>query len=237
MLNPHSVPGRMNTGQMLETAAGKLADKLGKPYKIQNFKDPNVGQSKKLLKELKQAGVKANEILTDGKTGKPFKNPIFTGKQYILKLRHHVKKKAAAHGIGQYDVNEQPTGRGAQKAGPDLTYALLAHGAKANLHDMTAIKGRKNDEYWRNLQLGLPPVKPVRNFVFDKMITYLKAGGVDVNKDGDKLQIMPLTDKKVRELSNGEITDPAALLIGKNLSARKGGLFDPTITGGPLGSQ
>ena len=237
MLNPHTVPGRMNTGQLLETAAGKLAAKKGKVYKVKNFEDPKKNYTKDLLKELKDNKIEPNEILLDGKNGKPFKNKIFTGKQYVMKLRHHVKKKIAHHGIGQYDINEQPIGKGAQKIGPDMTYALIAHGAKATLRDMSEIKGRKNDEYWRNIQLGLPPIKPTRNFVFDKMTAYLKAGGVNVDKKGNLLQIMPLTDKKVRALSNGEITEPAAILMGKNLAARKGGLFDPIITGGVVGDK
>ncbi len=237
MLNPHTVPGRMNTGQLLETAAGKLAAKQGKVYKVKNFGDPKKDYTASLLKELKENNIEPNETLFDGKNGKAFKNKIFTGKQYVMKLRHHVKKKIAHHGLGQYDINEQPIGKGAQKIGPDMTYALLAHGAKATLRDMAEIKGRKNDEYWRNVQLGLPPIKPNRNFVFDKMTAYLQGAGVNVNKKGNQLQIMPLTDKKVRQLSSGEITEPAAILMGKNLAARKGGLFDPIITGGVMGDN
>jgi len=147
MLNPHGVPGRMNTGQMLETAAGKLAGKTKKIYKVQNFSDPHGDLSKEVLADLKKNNIPVDEILTDGRTGKKFENKIFTGKQYIMKLRHHVEKKHAAHGLGSYDINEQPTGSGAQKIGPDLTYALLAHGAKNTLRDMSEIKSRKNDEY------------------------------------------------------------------------------------------
>ena len=154
-----------------------------------------------------------------------------------MKLRHHVDKKQSARGLGGYDINEQPQGKGSQKVGPDLTYALLAHGAKANLRDMAEIKGRKNDEYWKNIQLGLPAVVPKRNFTFDKILTYLKGGGVNVTKEGNKLQLTPLGDKNVRKLSNGEITDPGAMLMGKNLSERKGGLFDVELTGGMAGDQ
>ena len=37
IVNPHGVPGRMNIGQILETAAGKIARKTGKPYFVENF--------------------------------------------------------------------------------------------------------------------------------------------------------------------------------------------------------
>ena len=145
MLNPHGVPGRMNIGQMLETAAGKLAEQTGKPYLVENFTDGDI--AKNVLGELKKAKIEINETLTDGKSGKAFGNPIFVGNQYFMKLRHHVKKKQAAHSIGSYDINEQPTGKGTQKADPMLTYSMLAHGAKKNLYEMSAIKGRQNDEY------------------------------------------------------------------------------------------
>jgi len=65
----------------------------------------------------------------------------------------------------------------------------------------------------------------------------LKAGAVNVEKNGNKLQIMPLTDSKIKNISNGEITEPAAILMGKNLSERKGGLFDREVTGGMLGTN
>jgi len=235
MVNPHGVPGRMNVGQILETAAGKLARKTGKPYIVENFLDADM--SKKVMGELKKANIDINEVLTDGKNGKAFTNPIFVGDQYFMKLRHHVKKKQAAHSIGSYDINEQPTGKGTQKADPMLTYSMLSHGAKKNLYEMSAIKGRQNDEYWRRLQMGLAPGKPSSNYSFEKMINYLKAAGVNTEKKGNKLQIMPLTDKEVLSMSSGALEDPGAMLVGKNLMSRKGGLFDTEKTGGANGKK
>ncbi len=235
IVNPHGIPGRMNIGQMLETAAGKLALHTGKPYFIENFSDGNA--SKKVMKELKDAGLDANEVLTNGKLGEKFGKPIFVGNQYFMKLRHIVKKKQASHSIGQYDINEQPTGKGAQKADPMLTYSMLSHGAKKNLYEMSAIKGRQNDEYWRRLQMGLPPGKPAANYSFNKMIEYLKAAGVNTEKNGNIFRATPLTDSDVLKMSAGELSDPGAMLIGKNLMSRKGGLFDDALTGGASGKK
>jgi DNA-directed RNA polymerase subunit beta' len=235
MLNPHGVPGRMNIGQILETAAGKIAEKTGKAYKVKSFSgDDNAA---KIYGEMKKLGIKPNEKLTDGATGKGFEKEIFVGKQYFMKLRHIVKKKAGEHSFGSYDINELPVGKGAQKIDPMLTYSMLAHGTKNLLKEMSTIKGRKNDEYWRNLQLGLAPPPPEGNFVFDKMINYLKAAGVNVEKKGSKFRIFPLTDDKIKEWSAGELTDPGAMLKGKNLAERKGGLFDREITGGLTGEK
>lgn len=237
MLSPHSVPSRMNIGQILETAAGKIADKTGKPYIVNNFENPGNDMANKIFTEMKDLGIEPNELLTDGKTGQTIKNPIFVGKQYIMKLRHIINKKVGVHNYGSYDVDEQPAGKGAQKVGNMETYAYLAHGAKSNLYEISNIKGRKNEEYWRDLQFGLPPGKPSRNFIFEKMITYLKGAGINVNKKGNKLQILPLTDDDIQKMSNGEILDPGAMLKGKNLTSRKNGLFDNEITGGARGEQ
>lgn len=87
------------------------------------------------------------------------------------------------------------------------------------------------------MQLGQPLPTPQNNFVFDKMMNYLKQAGVDVEKEGDQISLMPLIDKKVKKMSNGEVTDPGAMLIAKNLKNRPGGIFDPEIFGGLEGKK
>lgn len=237
MVNPQGVQGRMNMGQMLDTAAGKIAMKTGKPILVENFNDPNGDMSKKVYDMLKKEGIEPNEVLTDGKNGDPLKNPVFVGNRQYLKLRHLVKKKLGKHSTGIYDIDEQTAGKGAQKVGTLDTYAYLAHGSKNLLREATEIKSRENEEYFRNLQFGLPPSKPNTNFVFDKMLNYMRASGVDVEKKGNKYLMSPLSDSKITELSKGSLDDPGSMLIGKNLATRKGGLFDPDITGGMKGEN
>lgn len=237
MTNPHGVPGRMNIGQLLETAYGRLAKKSGKVIKIDNFSGEN---HLTLLKDaFKQSGLQFNEILLDGKNGKPFENPIFIGNQYMMKLKHVVDHKLKARDYGSYTVDQQP-GKGdqsGQKLDPLTTYAMLAHGAKQNLYEATSIKGQKNDEIWRALQLGQPLPPPKVNFVFDKLLTYLKAAGVDTQKEGHKLRLAPFLDKDIKKLSGGELVDAGHVLTGKNLAVIKGGLFDEAITGGLNGKK
>lgn len=238
MLNPNGVPGRMNTGQIHETAASRIAQKKGKPYVVENFADPNGNEARKVIKEMKDEGLEPNQTVIDGKSGKPIENKIFAGPQYFMKLRHLVKKKQGAHDFGVYDIEEQPANKtGAQKLGTLESYAYLAHGSKNLLREATTIKGQKNEEYFRDLQFGIPPGKPNSPFVFEKLQDYLRGSGVDTEKKGNTFRIMPLTDKRVQELSNGELEDPGAMLVGKNLTSRKGGLFDPEITGGALGTK
>lgn len=237
ILSPEGVPGRMNIGQILETAAGKIAEKTKKPFIVNNFDDLNVDTAKDIYDQMKKLNIDPNETLTDGVTGQKIKTPIFVGNQYIMKLRHIVIKKEGIHNTGIYDIDQQPTGKGAQKTGTMETYAYLGHGAISNLSEMTSIKGRQNDDYWRDLQFGLPPSRPNRNFVWDKFTTYLKGMGINTEKEGNRIRILPLTDDDTEKLSSGEILDPGAMLVGKNLAMRKDGLFDATITGGPKGTK
>ena len=237
MVNPQGVQGRMNMGQLLAAATGKIALKRGTPYQVDNFNNPEGDYAKTVYDELKKEGISANEILLDGKNGEPLKRPVFVGNRPYLKLRHIVKKKVAAHDFGAYDIDEQPAGKGSQMVGVLDTYAYLGHGAKNLLREATSIKSRKNEEYMRNLQFGLPPSRPAPNFAFEKMLTYMKAAGVDIKKNGNNFQLIPLTDAAISKMSKGEITDPGAMLIGKNLASRKGGLFDTEITGGGRGEN
>ena len=69
------------------------------------------------------------------------------------------------------------------------------------------------------------------------MTNYLRGAGVDVKKDGNKMYLLPLSDKGVLKLSSGEIQDAGQMLRGKDLSEKAGGLFDPAVTGGHLGKQ
>ena len=76
IFSPVTVPGRMNIGQMAEAAMGKLVAKTdGVPRKIENFTDTDM--LNKIKKELVKNNIPVDEILLDGKTGKPFETPTF----------------------------------------------------------------------------------------------------------------------------------------------------------------
>ncbi|MFW5895176.1 MAG: hypothetical protein ACOCT9_00380, partial [archaeon] len=237
ILNPHTVPSRMNPSQILETAAAKIAEKTGEPYKVENFKGENYLE--KIKKDLKKHGIKEKEKVIDPEEGE-LENPVFTGKQYFMKLQHQTKKKFSARAQGEgYDQNEQPI-QGGTNSGQALdvltNYTLLAHGAKKNLKEMSHLKGTENGEFWRAFQVGAPLPKPKPPFVFDKFISNLKGLGVNVHQDENTFQLMAMTDDEVEEMSSGEIND-ALMVKAKNLKEEKGGLFDPQITGGKDGGQ
>jgi len=264
-LNPAGVPGRMNVGQVLETAAAKVAEKTGKPYIVENF-EHGVDQLKRVKSDLKKHGLSDTEELIDPNTGKSLGN-VLVGPQHMLKLQHQVDKKASARsgmslkgeeGEG-YDYNLQPVGgskTGAQSVGNLGIYTLLAHGAKANIREMQTWKSEGEDtspegkrwasqhnEVWRAIQSGdpLPPPKPT--FAFHKFTEMLKAAGINVEKRGNTMQLNPLTNQDILNMSAGELSKPADRLRQGKLDENgdpmpmKGGLFDPKLTGGHGGKK
>lgn len=242
IMNPIGTPGRMNIGQVLETAASKIARKTGQPFKVTNFEISNNLQY--VEDELKKHGLSDKETLLDPKTGKEIPG-IQIGPQYILKMEHQVGKKMAARSRDSYDRNLVPKGggpHGAQALGSLGIYSMLAHGAKANIREMQTYKSDKaaggdNDELWTALQAGemLPP--PRTTFAYEKFNSYLKALGVNTEKDGNSLNLVPITDKQVIEMSNGELKDAGRVIKMRTLQPEKGGLFDPKITGGHEGKN
>lgn len=240
LLNPHGVIGRINIGQIYESAAGKAALKAGAPYKVQNFTGQNyLGTTRKFLKD---NGVSDKEELFDPETGKSL-GPVHVGNPYILKL---FKQSAGNFSVRQggpgmpYDSNLQPLKTGGEEGSKSLDlltmYSLLSHGARANLREMSSIKGNKNDEFWLALRSGqqLPP--PKAPFVYDKFMAYLKGAGIDVQKDGTKLTLAPLTDAQTERMSSGSVQKPH-FYHAKDLQPVKGGFFDAKIFGGLKGNR
>lgn len=240
LMNPHGVISRINIGQIYESAMGKAALKSGKPINVGNFTGENYLSSTK--KVLKAHGISDKEELFDPETGKSL-GRVHVGNPYILKLFKQSTGNFSVRqgGPGQpYDLNQQPLKAGGEEAAKSLDlltmYSMLSHGARANLREMSAIKGNQNDEFWKALKSGqqLPP--PKSPFVYDKFIGYLKGAGIDVKKDGTKLTLAPLTDKQVEEMSGIEIKKPL-FFRAKDMEPIKGGFFDPIRLGGYKGNK
>mgnify|MGYP002629914855 CR=1 FL=1 len=239
LLNPAGVPGRVNTGQMLETAASKVAKKTGKTYYTDNFMEKGDSALAKVQQDLKSAGISDAETLTDPKTGHQLKD-VLVGTPHIYKLTHQVSGKMKARGaIGEsYSVDEHPTkggGSGAQRVGILDTFSLLSGDATAFLDDAFGLKSQQNDEYWRALQLGQPLPPPKTPFIEEKFVAMLIGAGIDLKQRGSRIEASPLTDDEVLSMSNGAIEKPTAVKAA-NLKPERGGLFDPAKTGGPGGN-
>jgi DNA-directed RNA polymerase subunit beta len=85
------------------------------------------------------------EQLFDGKTGRPFDQPVTVGVLHMLKLAHLVEDKAHARSTGPYSlVTQQPLGGkaqfGGQRFGEMEVWALEAYGAAHTLQEMLTVK-------------------------------------------------------------------------------------------------
>ena len=267
LLNPLGVVGRMNTGQILETASAKITEKTGKPYLVDNFS--NIDQLRKVKAELKKYGIPDQEELIDPTTGLNLGKAL-VGRQYSLKLMQQIdKKNSVRSGMSMpggeedpeaYDRNLLPASggkTGGQSLGSLDMYTLLAHGAKANIREMQTWKSEgpdvrhpdpskqwtsQHDIVWDAMQLGHPLPTPRPTFAWRKFTDMLKGAGVNVEKRGHHLQLTPFTDKQILNLSSGEIKKPGEVVYPKldkfgEPKPIPGGLFDLTVTGGHGGKN
>jgi DNA-directed RNA polymerase beta subunit len=231
ILNPIGIPSRINVGQVLETAAAKVAEKEKKPYLVDNFSGKDYLADIKA--RLKASGLTDKETIKDPGLNKEIPG-VMVGKQYFLKLDHPTRKKFSARARGGYTLDQTPSrggGEGGQSINKMEYAALLAHGANANLREMGTLKSESNDELWRAVYTGQPLPAPQPAFAVKKLEAMIQGSGIDVIKSGNTVQITPMTDKKILEMSNGEIKD-AVVVRGKDLKPEKGGIFDPVATGG-----
>ncbi len=236
IMDPHGIPSRINVGQVFETVAGKLAKAAKKPYLVDNFTERSYIDD--LMAQLKGAKIKDTEILVDPMSEEALGEPL-VGYQYIMKLRHSVRTKFAGRGTDKYTMDNRPSKGGessAQSLDPLKMFSMLAHGAKANIREMSSYKAEDNPEFWLALQKkqALPAPKPT--FAWEKFVNMMRASGINVKKEGDVIRPVPFTDDEVLALSSGKIED-AKYFRAKDLRPEVGGLFDPTITGGVGGGR
>ena len=144
VLNPLGVPSRMNIGQVLEVHLGFACRKLGWKIMTPVFDGAHENDIREALKE---AGLREDgkSILTDGRTGEKFDNPVTVGVMYFLKLHHLVDDKMHARSTGPYSlVTQQPLGGkaqfGGQRFGEMEVWALEAYGAAYTLQEILTVK-------------------------------------------------------------------------------------------------
>ena len=144
VLNPLGVPSRMNIGQVLEVHLGYAAMALGWKMCTPVFDGAHEDDIRECLK---LAGLREDgkTILTDGRTGEKFDNPITVGYMYYLKLHHLVDDKIHARSTGPYSlVTQQPLGGkaqfGGQRFGEMEVWALEAYGAAYTLQEIITVK-------------------------------------------------------------------------------------------------
>lgn len=237
LFNPMGVPTRINPMQVFETLLGKVAVKRGKPYLLEPFSD--TPRPEFVKQELSKAGLEDKEELLNPRTGKPFKDKILVGNQFFTRSFKTSESGFSSREIGTYSAEEKPTmggPEGAKRIGGLLQNSLLGHGAVHNLREMMTIKGTKNTDFWRAMKLGQPLPTPKAPFIYDKFLGYLKASGINVKKEGIETRIQPMTRQDIDNMAGLEIKNDR-LLRAKDLGPEKGGLFDFSATGGPMGQK
>jgi DNA-directed RNA polymerase subunit beta len=144
VLNPLGVPSRMNIGQILECHLGWAAKTLGLNIATPVF---DGADEEDIVKILREAGLPetGKSRLYDGRTGRPFDNPVTVGYVYMLKLAHLVDDKIHARSTGPYSlVTQQPLGGkaqfGGQRFGEMEVWALEAYGAAYTLQEILTVK-------------------------------------------------------------------------------------------------
>jgi len=248
ILNPSGVPTRINVGQVLETAAAKIAEKTGKTYLVDNFAGANHDYRKQVEEDLKKHGLTDEEQVFDPKDSRRPLGSVLVGPQHIIKLKHQVEKKLFVRGGGsdlgapgrapqgyKYDQDNQPV-RGGPQSGQGFgaleVYSLLGHNARNVLREMASYKSDKQSEdFWSMIQEGHEPGTPKVPFAFQKFEGLLKGLGVDVQKNGSHLRLLPMGDKNLLRLAGANEVKTAGLLIARSVKPEKGGFFDPAIVG------
>jgi DNA-directed RNA polymerase subunit beta len=238
-----SVVSRINPGQIVEAAIGKVVEKTGKPVILPQFmRENNITYAKKLLKK---HNIKDKETVYDPVADKKI-DDIFVGNSYIHKLFKSTETNYAARGVSAYDINRQPTRggeEGAKGLGKMELNALLAHNARNILKEALTVKSEKSDEYWRAYEFGFPAPPSKTPFVSEKFVAMLQGAGINVDKSGSQVTLGPLTDRDVKKMSSGPLSIPSLeksksfMVSAKDMKPEKGGLFDPALTGGLSGTR
>ena len=111
--------------------------------------------------------------------------------------------------------------------------ALVGHGAYNTMLDAKYYRGQENTDYWMQYMSGANPVMKKTPLVYEEFENSLRAAGINVAPDADRLNIMAMTSANVAQLAGDrEVRSGETLRWEADDTPHiKGGLFDPTIFG------
>jgi DNA-directed RNA polymerase II subunit RPB2 len=140
ILNPHAMPSRMTTGQLLESAASRIGTALGTLVDATPFcaRDQGVEYRELLRKIGLESG--GSEIMYNGQTGEMMEMEIFMGATYYIRSKLMVEDKINYRDTGAKTLlTHQPLeGRsagGGLRIGEMERDALLAHGVSGFIEE------------------------------------------------------------------------------------------------------
>lgn len=239
LANPLGLLTRTNPAQMVEAVLGKIAERTGQPYRVQDFHQiPDLTAFAE--QELAKHGMTDQETILDPKTGRRIPG-VFTGNRFFMKLHHTASSKGQGRGTGGYTQDETPSKggeQGAKRLALMSMNALLSHGATNIIRGGIVNRGQANPDFWLQFMSGHNPGPAKVPFVHEKFFNTLKSAGINVVRDGPRLHAKALTDADIdhltegRELQNAETVDWKA-----GLKPIAGGLFSEDLTGGHSGRR
>ncbi|MBN1531399.1 MAG: DNA-directed RNA polymerase subunit beta [Spirochaetes bacterium] len=201
VLNPLSVPSRMNLGQLLETELGWAAAELGCLIETPIFDGVKETEIREYMKKA-DLPEDSKSVLYDGRSGEPFESRVMVGQIYMMKLAHMVDDKIHARSTGPYSlVTQQPLGGKAQFGGQRLgemeVWALEAYGAAYTLQELLTVKsddmlGRAR--IYEAIVKGINTTSPGIPESFNVLIQELRGLALDVR----------IYDEKGKEISLSE---------------------------------
>ncbi|PIR97305.1 MAG: DNA-directed RNA polymerase subunit beta [Candidatus Doudnabacteria bacterium CG10_big_fil_rev_8_21_14_0_10_41_10] len=226
ILNPLGIVSRMNLGQVLETHLGLAAETLG--YKAASPALDGVDE-KDIKKELKAAGYSESGkmMLTNGKTGETFNEPVTVGYVYMMKLHHLVDDKMHARSTGPYSlITQQPLGGkaqfGGQRFGEMEVWALEGYGAAHTLQEMLTIKSDDvvgRSKTYEAIVKGEPIRKPNVPESFRVLVKELQSLGMEVDLIGHEEEVDRTGE--IHELTTPEEQEKVDKIVAEENEKRK----------------
>ncbi|MDP3562786.1 MAG: DNA-directed RNA polymerase subunit beta [Legionellaceae bacterium] len=179
----------LNDDELLELANNLRA---GVPMATPVFDGASEAEIKSML-QLANLPLDGKTTLIDGRTGRPFDNPVTVGYMYMLKLNHLVDDKMHARSTGSYSlVTQQPLGGkaqfGGQRFGEMEVWALEAYGAAYTLQEMLTVKSDDvagRTKIYKNIVDGDHRMDPGMPESFNVLLKEIRALGIDIELDHD----------------------------------------------------
>lgn len=164
--------------------------------------------------------VLGKECLFDGKTGRPFDQPVTVGVLHMLKLAHLVEDKVHARSTGPYSlVTQQPLGGkaqfGGQRFGEMEVWALEAYGAAYTLQEMLTVKSddvQGRVKTYESIVKNEPIEEPGVPASFRVLVKELQSLGLAVEavtEGGEVIRFGKEDDKKNRKFAGTGLMDLA----------------------------
>ncbi len=248
-MNPLGTISRVNPGQHVEAALGKIAAITGRPYRLVDFDKANVDDwTAYASQELARHGMdpSSTEKVFDPVKRRWLKDPFSgghpqTGNVFVMKLHHTAESKGQGRGTAGYTAEGMPS-KGGESGSKRISLmdvnALLSHGATEVIRDAGAVRGQSQPEFWSQFMAGHNPPTPRVSHVQEKFVNQLRAAGINPHHEGTRTQLMALSNGDVDELAGAREIENADTVDWKaGMKPVPGGLFDPALTGGPGGTR